>query len=177
MDSELPGEVIQGVKTMAGIEALLILAVTTLHFTVVARRVGSDELVTDTKLFQFQLKERGFIGALRQEVVRKLGAIVRLDTFNRAWKSLNQMFKKYRRGIGTVLLKGLHKAPTGILINCSILIKPLSFSSIYKAYRRNKLHINLNTLTRVKHLLIGLGSVLWIGGLNGQKVFLTKETI
>ena len=27
MDSELPGEVIQGVKTVAGIEALLILAV------------------------------------------------------------------------------------------------------------------------------------------------------
>ena len=38
--------------------------------------------MTDTKLFQFQLKERGFIGALRQEAVRKLGAIVRLDTFN-----------------------------------------------------------------------------------------------
>ena len=48
MDSELPGEVIQRVKTAAGIEALLILAVTTLHFTVVARRIGSDELVADT---------------------------------------------------------------------------------------------------------------------------------
>ena len=34
----------------AGIEALLILAVTTLHFTVVARRIGADELVPDTQL-------------------------------------------------------------------------------------------------------------------------------
>ena len=50
MGSELSGEVIQGVKTVAGIKALLILAVTTLHFTVVARRVGTDELVPDTQL-------------------------------------------------------------------------------------------------------------------------------
>ena len=48
MGSELSGEVIQGVKAAAGIEAFLILAVTTLHFTVVAGRVGADELVTDT---------------------------------------------------------------------------------------------------------------------------------
>ena len=50
MGGELSGEVIQGVKTVAGIEALLILAVTTLHFTVVAGRVGTDELVPDTQL-------------------------------------------------------------------------------------------------------------------------------
>ena len=50
MGGELSGEVIQGVKTVAGIEALLILAVTTLHFTVVAGRVGADKLVADTKL-------------------------------------------------------------------------------------------------------------------------------
>ena len=57
MDSELPGEVIQGVKTVAGIEALLILAVTTLHFTVVAGRVGTDELVPDTQLGGSGLKQ------------------------------------------------------------------------------------------------------------------------
>ena len=125
----------------------------------------------------FLKKSRLIRAAIGAETFGELLPVVCLNTFNRAWKSLNQMFKKYRRGIGTVFLKGLHKAPTGILINCSILIKPLSFSSIYKAYGRNKLHINLNTLTRVKHLLVRLGRVLWIGGLNGQKVFLTKETI
>ena len=40
VDSELHCKVIQGVKTVAGIEAFLILAVTTLHFTVVARQIG-----------------------------------------------------------------------------------------------------------------------------------------
>ena len=57
MDSELPGEVIQGVKTVAGIEALLILAVTTLHFTVVAWSIGADELVADTQLGGGGLKQ------------------------------------------------------------------------------------------------------------------------
>ena len=44
MGSELSGEVIQGVKAAAGIEAFLILAVAALHFTVVARCIGADEL-------------------------------------------------------------------------------------------------------------------------------------
>ena len=49
MDSELPGKVIQGVKAAAGIKALLILAVTSLHFTVVTWSEGADELVPDTQ--------------------------------------------------------------------------------------------------------------------------------
>ena len=48
MDSELPGEVIQGVKAVAGVKALLIFAVAALHFAVAMRRAGADELVTDT---------------------------------------------------------------------------------------------------------------------------------
>ena len=48
MDSELLCKVVRRVKAAAGIEALLILAVTSLHFAVVARRVGTDELVPDT---------------------------------------------------------------------------------------------------------------------------------
>ena len=43
MDSELHCKVIQRVKAVAGVEALLILAVAALHFAVVARRVGTDE--------------------------------------------------------------------------------------------------------------------------------------
>ena len=64
-----------------------------------------DRLVTDTKLFQFQLKERGFIGALRQEAVRKLGDIVRLDTFNEIRALFHNMAQEGSRGIGAVLLK------------------------------------------------------------------------
>lgn len=57
MCSELPGEVIQGVKVAAGIKALLIPAVTSLHFTVMAWSIGADELVPDTQLGGGGLKQ------------------------------------------------------------------------------------------------------------------------
>ena len=57
MDSELSGEVIQGVKAAAGIEVFLILAVAALHFTVVARRVSPDELVPDAEIGSGFFKE------------------------------------------------------------------------------------------------------------------------
>ena len=50
VDSELHCKVIQRVKAAAGVEALLILAVAALHFTVVAWSIGADELVTDPQL-------------------------------------------------------------------------------------------------------------------------------
>ena len=50
MDGELLGEVVQGIKTVAGIEALLVLPVAALHFPVVAGGVGTDELVADTQV-------------------------------------------------------------------------------------------------------------------------------
>ena len=165
---------------MSSIKPFVVFPVASFHFSIVPWSKRTNQLVPYSVFSKTFLKKSRLIrAAIGAETFGEFLPIVSLNTFNRAWKSLNQMFKKYRRGIGTVLLKGLHKAPTGYssIAVCSILIKPLSFSSIYKAYRRNKLHINLNTLTRVKHLLIGLGSVLWIGGLNGQKVFLTKEII
>ena len=45
MDSELPGEVIQGVKAVAGVKALLILAVAALHLAVMTGCVGSNEQI------------------------------------------------------------------------------------------------------------------------------------
>lgn len=82
VDSELHCEVIQGVKTVAGIEAFLILAVTTLHFTVVARRVGSDELVADTQLGGGGLKQSREIPLAVGETVGKFKTVVGLDTFH-----------------------------------------------------------------------------------------------
>ena len=45
MNSELPGKVVERVKTVTGIETFLILPVTSLHLVVVAGRVGADEFV------------------------------------------------------------------------------------------------------------------------------------
>ena len=82
MGGELSGEVIQGVKTAAGIEALLILAVTTLHFTVVAGRVGADKLVADTQVGGGSLKQSREIPLAAGETIGKFKAIIRLDTFH-----------------------------------------------------------------------------------------------
>ena len=64
MDSELPGEVIQRVKAVTGVKELLILAVTALHFTVVARSIGANELVADTQLGGGRLKQSREISLL-----------------------------------------------------------------------------------------------------------------
>ena len=50
MDSELLCKVVQRIERMAGIEALLILAVAALHFAVVPRRIRTDQLMPDTQL-------------------------------------------------------------------------------------------------------------------------------
>ena len=50
MDSELLCKVIQRIEAVAGVKAFLVLPVAALHFTVVAWRVGADELVPDTQL-------------------------------------------------------------------------------------------------------------------------------
>lgn len=57
MDSELLGEVIEGEKSVTGVKALLVLPVAALHLAVVARRVGTDELVADPQLGGCGLKQ------------------------------------------------------------------------------------------------------------------------
>lgn len=47
MDGKLLSEVVEGVKTVAGVKTLLVLPVVALHLAVVARCVGTDELVAD----------------------------------------------------------------------------------------------------------------------------------
>ena len=82
MDSELHCKVIQRVKAAAGVEALLILAVAALHFAVVARRVGPDELVTDPQLGGGDLKQSREIPLAVGETIGKFKAVIRLDAFH-----------------------------------------------------------------------------------------------
>ena len=90
MDGKLFGKVIQGVKAAAGIEVFLILAVAALHFTVVARRVGSDELVADTELRGGVFKEGGQVPLGVGETVGELKAVVGLYTLHGNPARLNQ---------------------------------------------------------------------------------------
>ena len=108
---------------MSSIKPFVVFPVASFHFSIVPWSKRTNQLVPYSVFSKTFLKKSRLIrAAIRAETFGEFLPVVRLNTFNRAWKSLNQMFKKYRRGIGTVLLKGLHKAPTGILINCSILI-------------------------------------------------------
>ena len=50
MDSELLCKVVQRIERMAGIEALLVLAVAALNLAVVPRRIRTDQLMPDTQL-------------------------------------------------------------------------------------------------------------------------------
>ena len=125
MGGELSGEVIQGVKTVAGIEALLILAVTTLHFTVVAWSIGANEIVTDTQLGGSGLKQSREIPLAVGETIGKFKAVIRLDTFHAdtsAGIPLEQLFQKIRRGIGGLLRISGQEAQACELVNSSVLI-------------------------------------------------------
>ena len=97
VDSELHCKVIQGIKAAAGVKAFLILAVAALHFTVVARRIGADELVADTQLGGGGLKQSREIPLAVGETIGKFKAVIRLDTFHadtsRAYH-LNNFFRK-----------------------------------------------------------------------------------
>ena len=82
MDSELLGEVIEGVKAVAGVEALLVLPVAAFHFTVVAGCIGADEFVADAQLGSSGFKQGRQIPPAVGEAVGKFKAIIRLDAFH-----------------------------------------------------------------------------------------------
>lgn len=162
---------------MRSIEFFVIFTVAALHFAIVTWGVWTDELVTDTKLFQFQLKERGFIGALRQEAVRKLGAIVRLDTFNEIRELFHNMAQEGSRGIGAVLLKRLNIPKPAVLVQEGIL-KPLcGLLLVHNTSFRDEFHIDLHTLAGILHLLIGFWNILGIRQFYGHSATFSQETI
>lgn len=79
VDSELPGEVIERVKAATGIKAFLVLPVAALHLAVVARGVGTNELVADTQLCSGNFKQSRDISFAVGKTVGELKAVVGLD--------------------------------------------------------------------------------------------------
>ena len=124
MDGKLLCEVIQGKESVRRIEALLILAVTTLHFAVVTRRIGADELVADTQLGGSRLKESGTVLFAGKETVGELNAVVGLNALHSdtpACVPLDQLFQKVGRGIGGLLGIGCKETQTSKFIHGGIL--------------------------------------------------------
>ena len=160
MDSELPGEVIQGVETVAGIKALLILAVTALHFTIVAWSIGADELVADTQLGGGGLKQSGKITPAVGKTVGELKSIVSLDTFHAdtsAGVPLEQLFQEVGGRISCLLRIGSQETQTGELIDGGVLIQ--AQLRVGDTAAGDHLHIYLDTLAGIGHLLVGLWPV------------------
>ncbi len=60
-DSELLFKVIKTVETVGGIEFFVVLTMRAFHLAVVARGIGTDQLVTDTKALELKLKQSGFV--------------------------------------------------------------------------------------------------------------------
>ena len=162
---------------MGGIELLVIFTVAALHFAVVARGVGTDELVADAELLQFQLKESRFIGAFRQKAISKLSSVVGLDTFNEIRELFHNMAQENCGGICVVLLKSLYIPEPAVLIQEGIL-KPLRrLLLVHNTSLRNKFYIDLNALARILHPLIGFGNILGVWQFYRHSAAFSQETV
>ena len=82
MDSELLGEVTEGVETVTGVKALLVLPVAALYLAVMTGCVRTNELMPDTQLGSSGFKQGGQITPAVGETVGELKAIVCLDAFH-----------------------------------------------------------------------------------------------
>ena len=162
VDGKLLCEVIQGKERVRRIEALLILAVAALHFAVVTRCIGANQLVADTQLGGSRLKESGSVLFAGKETVGELNAVVGLNALHSdtpAGVPLDQLFQKVGRGIGGLLGIGCKETQTSKFINGGILEQPKF--RISDAAAGNHLHVHLDPLSRISHLLVGLGFIGW----------------
>lgn len=88
------------------------------------------------------------------------------------------MVHKHGGGISAVFLKGFYKPPSGILINGGILEEVLSNDpAVHKTGRRNKLHIHLNALAGMVHLLIRLRDILRVRRMDGHDTLPAEEPV
>ena len=163
VNGELLCEVIQGIKAVAGIEALLVLAVAALHLSVVARGVGADELMSDAQLGGSGLKQSRQLPPAVGKAVGELKAIVGLNAFHPdapAGIPADQLFEEVGRGEGGLFGVGGEETQAGELIYGGVLEQ--AQVRIGDAAVRHHLYIHLDTLAGISHLLIGLGLVGWL---------------
>lgn len=100
---------------------------------------------------------------MRSKAVGKFCSIIRLDALNGVRERFYEVLHKLGGRIGIVFLKGFYKAPSGILINGSVLEELFpNDSAIFETGGRDEFHIYLDTLSRILHLLIGLRNVFRI---------------
>lgn len=82
MDGELFCKVVQRIKAVAGVKALLVLPVAALHFAIVSGRVGANELVPDPQFGGSGFKESRQMPFAVRKTIGEFKTVVRLDALH-----------------------------------------------------------------------------------------------
>ena len=96
------------------------------------------------------------------KTVGEFKAIVSLDTFHAdapAGIPLDQLFQEIGGGTGRLLRVGGQEAQAGELVNSGVLVQ--AEFRVCDTASGDHLHIHLDTLAGIGHLLVGLGLVSW----------------
>ena len=157
MDSKLLCKIVQGIERVTEVKPFLILTVTALDLAIVARRIWTDQLMPDTKLGRRLFKQSRQVTLTVREPIGKLKAVVRLDAlhfYTSALIPFCQLPQEVRGGISGLLRIGGEKAQPCELVDGGVLEQ--AKLRICDTAARNDLHIHLNALSGMCHLLIRL---------------------
>ena len=106
-DSKLLFEIIKGIKTVRGIELLVILAVRALYLTVVPGCANTNEFVTNAELTERLFKKCFSVGAAGILAVGEFKTVVRLYALNGIRETLYAVLDELCGRVSAVLLKCL----------------------------------------------------------------------
>lgn len=176
-DSQLPGEVIEGIEGVAGVELFVVLSVTAFHLAVMSRCKGTDLLVPDAELSQCFLKECQWFFLTVAHFVGKLKSIIRLDTFNGIRKLFYHMLDKLGGRIGTLLLEGFQIPKPAVLVDESILIIFFSRCLSNQTGAGHIFYVYLDSLPGILHFLIWFRNIFGIRKLDGFAADPTQELV
>ena len=150
-----------------------------LDLSVMPGREDFNELMPDSELVERFLKERRPHRLGTVHPVRELGAVVRLDAFNRVRELFHAMADKLGGRIGSVLLERLKIAkPTVFVDERELVIEAAVLRRVAdritdQAGLRDVFYVDLHSLAGVLHLLIGLGNVFRIRQLDRHLTLLS----
>ena len=162
---------------MSCVETFLVFPMAALDLAVVARGVGTNELVTNAKLGSGGFKQRRNVAFGIGETVGKLKSVVRLNTFHDhafSAKGFNNAPQEMCRRIGTLFGVSSQNAVSGVFIDRRILIE-LQFR-VCDSGSGHDLYVNLDALAGVLHLFIGLGRVFLPGFFLLRQSFASENT-
>ena len=150
------------IKSVCGIEILIILSMRALNFSVMSRRIRSDFSVLNIQGYQFLFKHGQFrVGFAAAKALRKFSTIVCLHTFYGKRKGPEHVFRKDNGRIRGNLPESLHIAEFGKFIDCRVRIELFPGCISCDANRRNVFHVDLYTLSGEGHLVHRASEYIW----------------